>query len=89
MNAGGLAHSEVEDLMRALVYHGPGDTGAENRPDPGLGPGASPWWTGSQLARSAMPGDLAGPGVLLASNEALYVTGAALLVYGGLLVNLH
>lgn len=34
-----LAHSDVEDLMRALVHHSPGDTGAESRTDPERGPG--------------------------------------------------
>jgi 2-desacetyl-2-hydroxyethyl bacteriochlorophyllide A dehydrogenase len=34
-----LSLSEAEDPMRALVYHGPGDIGVEERPDPRPGPG--------------------------------------------------
>jgi L-rhamnose 1-dehydrogenase len=41
------------------------------------------------LGRLGEPDDLAGPIVFLASDLARYVTGAALLVDGGLFVNLQ
>jgi L-rhamnose 1-dehydrogenase len=41
------------------------------------------------LGRLGQPDDLAGPVVFLASNAARYVTGSALLVDGGLFVNLQ
>ncbi|KAJ7597002.1 hypothetical protein C8J56DRAFT_304293 [Mycena floridula] len=41
------------------------------------------------LGRLGAPGDIAGPAVFLASDLARYVTGASLLVDGGLFVNLQ
>jgi L-rhamnose 1-dehydrogenase len=41
------------------------------------------------LGRLGQPDDLAGPIVFLASDMAKYVTGAALLVDGGMFVNLQ
>ncbi|WP_336963084.1 SDR family NAD(P)-dependent oxidoreductase [Sphingobium aquiterrae] len=41
------------------------------------------------LGRLGMPEDMAGPAVFLASDMARYVTGAALLVDGGMFVNLQ
>ena len=41
------------------------------------------------LGRTGMPEDLAGPAVFLGSDLSSYVTGAQLLVDGGLFVNLQ
>jgi L-rhamnose 1-dehydrogenase len=41
------------------------------------------------IGRLGEPGDIAGPVVFLASESARYVNGAALLVDGGLFVNLQ
>ena len=41
------------------------------------------------LGRLGAPEDLAGPAIFLASDMARYVNGAALLVDGGMLVNLQ